>query len=31
MKKILFVAAFALLTACGGRDFDDGVMRNHKQ
>lgn len=27
MKKILFVAAFALLTACGGRDFDDGVMQ----
>ena len=27
MKKILIVAALAVLTACGGRDFDDGVMQ----
>ena len=27
MKKILIVAAIALCTACGGKDFDDGVMQ----
>lgn len=27
MKKILIVTALAVLTACGGRDFDDGVMQ----
>ena len=27
MKKIVFVAAIALCTACGGKDFDDGVMQ----
>ena len=27
MKKILIVAALALLAACGGKGFDDGVMQ----
>jgi electron transport complex protein RnfG len=27
MKKMLIVATLALFTACGGKDFDDGVMQ----
>ena len=27
MKKILIVTAIALCTACGGKDFDDGIMQ----
>ena len=27
MKKYLIVAALALLTSCGGKDFNDGVMK----
>lgn len=26
MKKILFVAAIAVFTSCGAKDFNDGVM-----
>lgn len=29
MKKILIVAALALFAACGGKDYDDGVMQKN--